>query len=164
MSRPLPLVRRKSDIVCTSRQREACQEVGILVQFSVVLQPCVDGGCTSNGACHEYFSGVFHFSSCSCYASTCTLCPIHRSTSKSCEETVFEAVVSVNQTDTVLDGLRPTSPSVAMVESEPGISTMFHVRLSSLLTRCCLQITGATGARTTRWRRRTRTSWWRRCC
>ena len=50
------------------RHNESCKEGGIEVKFSLVLQPCVDGSCTSNGECREYFSGVFHFSSCYCYA------------------------------------------------------------------------------------------------
>lgn len=50
------------------RHNESCNEGGIEVKFSLVLQPCVDGSCTSNGECREYFSGVFHFSSCYCYA------------------------------------------------------------------------------------------------
>ena len=47
---------------------EACKDIGIGAEFSIVLEPCVDGGCTSNGECREHFSGVFYFSSCYCYA------------------------------------------------------------------------------------------------
>ena len=45
-----------------------CKDEGIGVEFAVRLQPCVNGGCTENGECREYFSGVFHFSSCYCIA------------------------------------------------------------------------------------------------
>ena len=47
---------------------ETCKDVGVGAEFAVRLKPCVDGGCTENGECREYFSGVFHFSSCSCIA------------------------------------------------------------------------------------------------
>lgn len=57
---------------CRYGQVVACEE-NVKVTFEVSLSPCVDGACGDNGYCQEFFSGVFHYSSCKCIASKHTI-------------------------------------------------------------------------------------------